>query len=600
MIPSYWLLTFSYWLLALQMAIHRLPDYIINRLKAWEIVQRPASVIKELVENSLDAGAENIEICINDWWKSLISVQDDWSGIELSDMDLLLERYATSKINNEEDLFNIKNYWFRWEALASIAEVSKTTVISKTTYSEIWTKLTRRGAENIIKNVPVGFEHWTFISIEDIFYNVPARQKFLKSAQTEFYYCYNYFVDIALRHYNKRFVLKKNDKIVFDLTPQEWLLARITDIYKKDRSANLLDINYTDDRLTLWWVVSDSSLRFGSAENIKIYVNSRPIEDKVIKKALMDAYYRQIMPGEYPLAILILDVKTDMVDVNVHPSKLQVKFRDSRKIYEVIYESVKTALSWNKIASVSMEFKRPDIAKWSEFNLVVWTDKQNNADKFIQEGLISPNEISNFSVHGSGFVDFEEEKIFENEFIWEYKLVWQMRNSYIVLEDKDSVYYIDQHALAERIAFEKMKKEKSLNPEILLQPLKFDVINIPDSQDKISQLNQLWFDISLIGENVIAVYAVPKVFVIYPVDLSKLLNYVFYLEKITYDNVLDWIFATKACKTSIKAGHRLSMQQMANLVKEWFDNIEGMFVCQHGRTFFVQVEKNNIDKMFDR
>ena len=367
MIPSYWLLTFSYWLLALQMAIHRLPDYIINRLKAWEIVQRPASVIKELVENSLDAGAENIEICINDWWKSLISVQDDWSGIELSDMDLLLERYATSKINNEEDLFNIKNYWFRWEALACIAEVIKTTVISKTTYSEIWTKLTRRGAENIIKNVPVGFEHWTFISIEDIFYNVPARQKFLKSAQTEFYYCYNYFVDIALRHYNKRFVLKKNDKIVFDLTPQEWLLARITDIYKKDRSANLLDINYTDDRLTLWWVVSDSSLRFGSAENIKIYVNSRPIEDKVIKKALMDAYYRQIMPGEYPLAILILDVKTDMVDVNVHPSKLQVKFRDSRKIYEVIYESVKTALSWNKIASVSMEFKRPDLTIWSPF-----------------------------------------------------------------------------------------------------------------------------------------------------------------------------------------------------------------------------------------
>ncbi len=582
------------------MAIHRLPDYIINRLKAWEIVQRPASVIKELVENSLDAWAQNIIISINDWWKSLISIEDDWSGIELSDMDLLLERYATSKINNEEDLFNIKNYWFRWEALASIAEVSKTTVISKTAYSEVWTKLIRRSSENIIKNMPVGFEHWTIISIEDIFYNVPARQKFLKSAQTEFYYCYNYFVDVSLWHYNKRFILKKNDKIVFDLLPQEWLLARITDIYKKDWSANLLDINYKDENVNLWWVVSDSSLRFGSAENIKIYVNSRPIEDKIIKKALMDAYYRQIMPGEYPLAILVLEVKTDMVDVNVHPSKLQVKFRDSRKIFEIIYTSVKNALWWNKIASVNIEFKKPDITKWSEFNLIVWDNKKNDADEFTQESLISPNDFSNFNIHWSWFIENEEEKIFENEFIWEYKLVGQMWNSYIVLESKDTVYYIDQHALAERISFEKIKKEKNLNPEILLQPLKFDVVNIPDLEDKISQLSNLWFDISLISENVIVIYAVPKIFVIYPVDLTKLLNYVLYLKNITYDNILDWIFATKACKTSIKAWYRLSMQQMMNLIKDWFENIEGMFVCQHWRTFFVQVEKKNIDKMFDR
>ncbi len=575
------------------MAIHRLPDYIINRLKAWEIVQRPASVIKELVENSLDAEAKNITISINDWWKSLISIQDDWTGIELSDMDLLLERYATSKINNEDDLFNIKNYWFRWEALASIAEVSKTTVISKTAYSEIWTKLIRRWNENIIKNIPVGFEHWTMVSIEDIFYNVPARQKFLKSAQTEFYYCYNYFVDVALWHYKKRFVLKKNDKVVFDLAPQEWLLARITDIYKKDRSMNLIDINYKDENVNLWWVVSDSSLRFGSAENIKIYVNSRPIEDKIIKKALMDAYYRQIMPGEYPLAILILDVKTDMVDVNVHPSKLQVKFRDSRKIFEIIYENVKNALWWNKISSVNMEFKKHDIFKWLDIN-------KSEAEEFVQESLITPNEVSNFNIHWSWFMDTEEEKLFENEFIWEYKLVWQMWNSYIVIESKDNVYYIDQHALAERISFEKMKKEKNLNPEILLQPLKFDVVNIPDLEDKISQLNKLWFDASLIDENVIVIYAVPKIFVIYPIDLAKLLNYVMYLENITYDNILDWVFATKACKTSIKAWYRLSMQQMSNLIKEWFDSIEGMFVCQHGRPFFVQVEKKNIDKMFDR
>lgn len=581
------------------MPINRLPDYIINRLKAWEIVQRPASVIKELTENSLDAGASEITISINDWWKSLISVQDNWEWIQLSDMDLLLERYATSKIKTEDDLLDIKNYGFRWEALASIAEVSKITVISKTAYAEIWTKLIKRWSENIIKNIPVGFDHWTLISIEDIFYNVPARQKFLKSAQTEFYYCYNYFVDVALWHYDKRFILKKNDKIIFDLLPKQWLLDRLTDVYKKDRSNNLIDINYKDENVDLWWITSDSSLRFGSWENIKIYVNSRPIEDKVIKKALMDAYYRQMTPWEYPLSVLILDVKTDMVDVNVHPSKLNVKFWDSRKIYEIVYSSVKNALWENKIANTDIEYKKTYIWAWSELDLML-SNKKNDFAQPEQENLLSVNDIWKFNIYWSWFIDNDEDKIFENEFIWEYKIVWQIWNSYIVLESQDAVYYIDQHALAERIAFEKMKKEKDLNPELLLQPLKFDVMNIPNLDDKIQELNQLWFDISWIGESMIVIYAVPKIFVTYPVDLSKLLNYVLYLEEITYDNVLDWIFATKSCKTSIKAWHRLSMGQMLNLVKDWFENIEGMFVCQHGRPFFVQVDKKNIDKLFDR
>ena len=213
------------------MSIHKLPEYVINRLKAWEVVNRPSSVVKELVENSLDAGAKSIEVNIVDGWKSLISVQDDWEGIQLSDMDLLLERYATSKINTDEDLLSISSYGFRWEALASISEVSKITIMSKTAYSEIGTKYTKRWSEQIMTHVPVPFQHWTVVSVEDLFYNVPARLKFLKSAQTEFYYCYNYFVDVAIWHYDKSFALKKNDKIIFDLKWTDSLIDRINDIY---------------------------------------------------------------------------------------------------------------------------------------------------------------------------------------------------------------------------------------------------------------------------------------------------------------------------------------------------------------------------------
>ncbi len=207
----------------------------------------------------------------------------------------------------------------------------------------------RRGGENVIKHLGVPFQHGTLITVEDLFYNVPARLKFLKSAQTEFYYCYNYFVDVALYHYDKAFVLKKNDKLVFDLKPARELQTRILDLFKKDWGEKLIPLTKKIENLTLTGVVSDASLRFGSGENIKIYVNSRPVQDKIIRKALLDAYLRQLAPGEYPMAILMLEMEPSEVDVNVHPAKLQVKFADSQKIYQVVYQTITELLGKNKI-----------------------------------------------------------------------------------------------------------------------------------------------------------------------------------------------------------------------------------------------------------
>ncbi len=201
----------------------------------------------------------------------------------------------------------------------------------------------------MIKHLGVPFQHGTLITVEDLFYNVPARLKFLKSAQTEFYYCYNYFVDVALYHYDKAFVLKKNDKLVFDLKPARELQTRILDLFKKDWGEKLIPLTKKIENLTLTGVVSDASLRFGSGENIKIYVNSRPVQDKIIRKALLDAYLRQLAPGEYPMAILMLEMEPSEVDVNVHPAKLQVKFADSQKIYQTVYQTITELLGKNKI-----------------------------------------------------------------------------------------------------------------------------------------------------------------------------------------------------------------------------------------------------------
>ena len=182
------------------------------------------------------------------------------------------------------------------------------------------------------------------VSVEDLFYNVPARLKFLKSAQTEFFYCYNYFVDVALWHYDKIWILKKNDKVVFDLKPVLEMKDRIVDVFKKDWKKNLKEFLFENEHLKFSGVISDASLRFGSGDTIKIYVNGRPIQDKIIRKALMDAYARQIVPGEYPFVMLRLDIDPTMVDVNVHPNKLQVRFADSKLVYQVVYDTISGAL----------------------------------------------------------------------------------------------------------------------------------------------------------------------------------------------------------------------------------------------------------------
>ena len=615
------------------MGIHKLPDYVINRLKAGEIVQRPSSLLKELVENSLDAWATKIEVDIVDWWKTFLSVQDNWTGIELSDMDLLLERYATSKIDSEKDLYSLISYWFRWEALASIAEVSKISVLTKTQYAEIWTKLVRRWSENVVRHMWVPFEHWTLISVEELFYNVPARLKFLKSAQTEFYYCYNYFVDVALYHFDKAFLLKKNNKVVFDLPPTKDLHQRILDIYKKDWGEKIIPFSNSLDDFSISWVLSDSSLRFWSAENIKIFVNWRPVQDRVVRRALLDSYTRQLAPWEYPMAILMFQVDPSFVDVNVHPWKLEVKFSDSQRVYQFIRDSIESVLWEHKIWAVSSDFyKNQWTSVDSKSNCSLWKAAYYNSPNNMQAWSSLKLDFSNVvdsmalwwsvaelprrttqqwllwfdSVWGqiSHFWSFDQEnKSWEFLFhpdLWEYQILWQAWNSYIVLQSDTALYWVDQHALAERISFEKMKVSQDHSPENLLQPLKFEITQIPNLDEKIEELNWLWFEISMLSESMVVIYAIPKVFVQYPIDMQSLLNHVLYLDKITFEHLLDWIYATKACKSSIKAWYKLSYSQMQQLIQDGFEHIPWMFVCQHWRPFFVKMNKDDIDKLFDR
>jgi DNA mismatch repair protein MutL len=338
------------------------------------------------------------------------------------------------------------------------------------------------------------------VSVEDLFFNVPARLKFLKSAQTEFFYCYNYFVDVALWHYDKERVMKKNDKVNFDLKPARDLKDRIVDIYKKDWKKNLHTFEYQTEGMKLNGVVSDASLRFGSGENIKIYVNGRPVQDKIIRKALLDAYNRQITPGEYPFVVLMLEIDPKLVDVNVHPSKLNVKFANSKTVFETVYTAVSQALGGERIANFSHgSSNTPPLTSFasplSGGKKIGFSSKLPSVEQLFdfseEKNSVSPAKVS--SIFGlESFVDGNEaSKQFFHAEVGEYQVLGQLRNSYIVLQSQEALYYIDQHALAERIAYETMKKETDLHGEVLLQPLKFEITQIANLAEKIEELNQL-------------------------------------------------------------------------------------------------------------
>lgn len=580
------------------MSIQRLPEFLINKLKAGEIVERPASVVKELVENSLDAGANEIVIDLHDGWKKLIKVEDDGEGIATDDIDLVIERYATSKIASEDDLYSISSYGFRGEAMASISEVSKMTIQTKRVESTIGQTLTKVGSEIHVRPMSFAWWHGTTVIVEDLFFNTPVRQKFLKSSQTEYFYCYDLFLNFALIHRDKHWVLKKDGKIVFDLAPASDLLTRFGDIFKKEWQSNVRILDFDDKSLRMYGVLSDSSLTFGSPENMRIFVNARPVQDRVLKKALVTAYERQIAPGTYPLALLFVDIDPELVDVNVHPRKLEVRFADPGSIYQAVHFAVKKSLGDEKI----IDIPRDTLDKIAS-TPVTHIDNNffHNPFRSGQGQRIDPlpftfEEHVSVASSGEGTLNIQTADT-------HYTVVGQMRNMYIILQADDGMYMIDQHALAERIAFEKMKKkaaEEWLTPEALLQPVTIEFPKTMLIEDKIEELQQLGFEMAAFGENKLIVHAVPKVFVDYQIDLETLLNITLHKDPISFETILDELYAMKACKASIKAGEKLSLPEMQRIVQDGFEHIDGMFVCQHGRPFFVKMGKSDIDGLFDR
>ena len=575
--------------------IKKLSQNIINLLAAWEVVERPYSVVKELVENSLDAGADYIEIDIENGWKNLIRVFDNGEWIKKEDLPLSIEEHATSKISKIDDIYNIHSFWFRWEALSTISEVSKFVIITKTKNDDIAYKLEKVWKEVNIEWTNSNFQNWTNIFVKDLFYNIPVRQKFLKSKQTEFKYIKDLVDDFAIKNYNVNFKLIHNWKVVSEYKKTEDLLSRINQIYPKEWEQNYLFVDHNDEIYKVYWVIWKSILKFNSP-SIKIFVNQRPVKNKIIQRAILQAYSRWIEPKMSPFCILFLDIKKDLLDVNVHPRKEEVKFVDPGSIYNLVYNLIKNTIEWNlnNLDNKSGLEKKTNYIKFQASsnkiskNNLNWEDIKKINDNSLDIDFNKNNIISNNN--------FENKNKLEDIII-----VWQIFDSYILFQKWEDFYIMDQHAVAERIIFEKMRKEFDKDKQTLLTiPITIEVKI--DIDKKLDILRQYGFDISYFWNNKVIVYSIPSVLEKYKVDISSFLNNLLHSEEddISLTKILEYTLATKSCKAAIKANHKLSVLEMEQLIKDWLENIDWFFVCQHGRPSVVRLSKHDIDGFFDR
>lgn len=544
-----------------------LDENVSNIIAAGEVVENPASMVKELLENSLDANAKNIFISVEDGG-TYVKIVDDGVGMEISDIYLSIERHATSKLRTKEDIFNLNTFGFRGEALASISAVSKMTLTSKTNDMKIGHRIMVLGG-NIVKTIDTACKTGTTIEIRDLFYNTPARKKFLKKEQTESNNIKDIVSKIALANYNVSIKLEINGKLSIS-TSGNGMENTIFEIFGKNIFKNLKKFEYG-------YLGTEEIFR-GSKNYIYTYVNSRYCKSNLIERAVIDGYYTKLMKNKYPFAIIFYDVNPSEIDVNVHPSKKIIKFSDDK----IVYKQIRTA--------IEDFFYKDDRKTWTPTS---YTEKTKSIN--VSENVISDNTKNTYIQ--SLFSNVEEDKSLD------FEILAQVFDTYIVVKNKESIDFYDQHALHERIRYEELKKrytENKMTSKKLLIP---EIVEFTTSDkdviiNNIDIFKDFGFDIDEISEKEIVVREVPD---------FELRNTTQNIIKAIIDSlshnyeikdIREKIIISMACRSAIMAGQKLKIEEMNALVKKIHEI--NKFNCPHGRPVISKITKEYLDKLAKR
>lgn len=571
---------------------------LANQIAAGEVIERPSSVVKELVENSIDAGAKNISVFIEEAGRKKIVVSDDGSGLDKEDASLAFLRHATSKIYSTYDLFKIKTLGFRGEALPSIASISKVTLESCTKNgSGIF--LTIANGETIIKEGKS--RQGTKISVEELFYNTPARLKYLKLDYTENAVTLETLTKIALAHPDIAFSLTFDDKLKFSTTGRGDLAETIMSIYGVHTIKNIMPFTYEHADFKVTGYLGNTELTRANRYAIITNLNGRNVYMPRIQNAISEAYHGFIAPQRYPFVVLNFEVESALVDVNVHPTKKEVRFSKENILRDALLQEIpKTLVKPSFIASQSYE--KTNSPRQSETREQITFEFTNNEEDVLFFRDYDSNHLN--------IQDNEPEIIKVNDSYkakHNFRPLGALHQTYIICEDDYGGFaLIDQHAAHERINYEKF--QKALNLNLKTRPLLLPyVLNLSASERHyfddllLAELKTLGLDVEPFGFNTLRVTGVPAWQEDYDEKtyIDEMINMVIETKKINYEILRTNAIATMACKASIKAKQRLSILEMEVLINDLFA-CNNPYSCPHGRPTIIQFNKYELEKMFKR
>jgi len=614
-----------------------LPDYIANQIAAGEVVQRPESVVKELVENSLDADAKEVAIIIQDAGKQLISVLDNGIGMSRNDLELSIKRHATSKIKTQEDLERISTYGFRGEALASITSVSNIEIRTRLQSDPHGWRLVSEPMKNPTIE-PFNQAIGTQVFVRNLFFNVPARRKFLKSKLTEIRYISDTLIRFALANPDKRFTYYDEDTLVFDVHPST-LLERIAKLLGNDAKDGFLPIEYKNELMQITGFIGLPKFARPSNSGQYLFVNRRPVESRNLSFAVYSAFEHLLEKNYKPVYVLNITINPEKTDVNIHPQKNEVKFDNENYVYNTLRKAVATTLEANNLTTniniENAEITTPYISinqqpqQSSDFLVVnqvtgeiVQPPRQTYPQNYPQTQFNREGNYQHLSKDTLDLLFHRDEQQSQSQsamptlafsrpsadIIAELPnaAFWQLLNKYIFVQTSRGVLIVDQHNAHERVIYERTTERLNklyANPQELLFPVdvQFSVAQVALIEELQEDLQILGFKFEKIEAETIRFFAIPK-------DVPSGSEASIMIEIIDdYTNNLrvrhstkrDNLAASFSCKSAIKTGAKLSYEQMKKLVTDLM-NCKMPYICPHGRPVMLELTLTDLDKQFGR
>ena len=588
------------------MPIRLLSSEVSSQIAAGEVVERPASVIKELTENSLDAGAKNISISIADAGRTLMEVADDGHGIPANELELAAARHATSKLTQSDDLFHIQTLGFRGEALASIGSVSQMTITSRVESAKEGARLkVEGGISGKVEKVgaPVG----TVVRVENLFYNVPARLKFLKTDTTERRAIDSLVTRYALAYPNIRFKVTDGKQVTLQTSGDGDRRAIMAALYGVDVAKQMLEVMASEDEMSLTGFISPVSLTRSNRKEITFFINGRWVQEISLNSALLQAYHTLLMVGRYPLTALFLDMAPEDVDVNVHPTKAEVRFRTQDKVFSFVQRSVRKALlAYTPVPAVSPQLwgsrartdELPSRQVGIDWSVAHDSELTIDDGPSTMENPSQPVESDRPSSAVNGQSSFAGVPLL--------RLIGQIGATYLVAEGPDGLYLIDQHAAHERVLFEKLMAQhenKSIPSQALLAP---EIVTLPPQSakvltDQLPFLNHFGFEVEEFGTNTFQVRAMPILFAGgSPAMALKALVEDFEEDESPLQAEVEARLAARVCKRlAVKAGQVLTSEEQKSLLID-LENCQSPRTCPHGRPTMIHLSVDALERQFGR